>query len=168
MIVVADASPLIFLGKIGRLRLVVGLFPGTILVPMSVNAEVLAIPLAPDEEHSLNTFLKSCRIVSVSAPRRYTAALSQADNEALTLSVQRKAGLLLADDRLLRRLAVAEGIRPMGTLGILLRAKEQGLMTGVEARKCLEQLVQQHQFRISIEVYDATVQRIEAHRAPGK
>jgi predicted nucleic acid-binding protein len=168
MIVVADSSPLIFLGKIGRLGLVVGLFPGTVLVPSSVNEELLAIPIAPDEEYCLNAFLKSCRIVSVSAPRRYATALSHADNEALTLSVQRKAGLLLADDRLLRRLAVAEGIRPMGTLGVLLRGMEQGLMTGGETRRCLEQLVQQHQFRISIEVYDATVQRIETHRASGR
>jgi predicted nucleic acid-binding protein len=49
----------------------------------------------------------------------------------------------------------------MGTLGILLRAMEQGLVTRIQARQWVETLVQQHQFRISIEVYDATLQRIE-------
>ena len=88
-------------------------------------------------------------------------------NEVLTLALRRRASYLLSDDRLLRQLAVGEGLRPMGTLGILLKALERGLMTRIQARQWIEALVQQYQFRISIEVYDATLQRIErAAREP--
>jgi predicted nucleic acid-binding protein len=161
MIIVADASPLIFLAKIGQLGLISLLFPGRHLVPRSVRTEVLTAPITPAEELTLQNFLKSCQIAVVPKPQRYAVALSSADNEVLTLAVRRQATFLLSDDRLLRQLTVVEGIRPMGTLGILLRAMEQGLVTRIQARQWVETLVQQHQFRISIEVYDATLQRIE-------
>lgn len=167
MIIVADASPLIFLAKIGQLALIAHLFPGKHLVPHSVRTEVLSAPISPAEELALQTFLKSCHIEAVPKPRRYATALSRADNEVLTLALRRRASYLLSDDRLLRQLAVGEGLRPMGALGILLKALERGLMTRIQARQWIETLVQQHQFRISIEVYDATLQRIErATREP--
>lgn len=162
MIIVADASPLIFLGKIGKLGLVSQLFNGKPFVPALVRAEVLAAPISPAEELALKSLLKSCRVVVVSKPTRYAAALSVADNAALTLAVRRNAAFLLTDDRLLRQLAAGEGIRPMGTLGLLFRSIERGLLTRVEVRRTIETLIQQHQFRISIEVYDSILQRIEA------
>jgi uncharacterized protein len=164
MIVVADASPLIFLGKLGQLGLIARLFPGRVRVPRSVRDEVLAAPVAPAEEQALLAFLASCKIEHVLKPRRYASALSGSDNEALTLAVRRRATLLLSDDRLLRQIAAAEGIRPMGTLGILFRAMEQGVMSRVQVRRGLEELVQQHQFRISVETYDAVLQRIAKAR----
>ena len=164
MIVVADASPLIFLGKLGELDLITRVFPGTILVPSTIQAEVLAAPIVPAEEQRLVTFLKSCKIERVSKSRHYATALSVADQEALTLAVRRRADLLLCDDRLLRELAVVEGIRPMGTLGVLLRAMEGGYLTRAAARRSVEQLVQIHQFRIGIEVYDKVMRRIEVEQ----
>ena len=50
MTVVADSSPLIFLGKIRRLALIHRLLAGEILVPEAVRDEVLAPPpLLPPE-----------------------------------------------------------------------------------------------------------------------
>lgn len=161
MIMVADASPLIFLGKIGQLGLIPMLFPGKPWVPASVREELLIPPISPAEEAALLEFLKSCQIVAVTKPTHFAAALSKADNEVLTLAVRRKANFIFTDDRLLRQLALVEGIRPMGTLGILLRSLEKGFLTKSKTRQWIETLVQQHQFRISIEVYDATLQRIE-------
>jgi len=161
MIVVADTCPLIFLGKIGQVGLIGGLFPGKPWLPASVRDELLATPISPAEELELRNFLKSCRIEPVSKPRQYATALSRTDNEVLTLATRRKADYLLSDDRLLRQMAVVEGIRPLGTLGILLKAMERGVLTRARTRRWIEVLVQQHQFRISIEVYDATLKRIE-------
>jgi len=164
MIVVADASPLIFLAKIGQLDLIHRLFPGTVLIPHGVHRELLASPITPAEEQGLLGFIKSCRVVHVSRPRHYATALSKPDNEVLTLASRRRATRVLSDDRLLRQLAATEGLRPMGTLGLLLRAMEKGLAAQAQTRQRVEQLIQQHQFRISIEVYDAMLQRIEAFR----
>lgn len=160
MIIVADASPLIFLGKIGQLGLIRRLFPGTVLVPKSVRDEILAEPIAPAEEQVLAAFLKTCSVERVLKPKFHASGLSVPDNEALTMAVRHRASFLLSDDRLLRQMAVVEGIRPMGTLGILLRSMDKGMLTRGEARQLLEILIQQHRFRISIEVYDATLQRM--------
>ena len=160
MIIVADASPLIFLGKIGQLDLIGRLFPGTVLVPQSVRDEVLTGSISPVEEQSLRAFLKTCSLERVPNPKHHAGALSGADNEALTLAVRHRASLLLCDDRLLRQMAMVEGIRPMGTLGILLRSLDMSLLTRIQVRRFAENLIQQHQFRISIEVYDAIMQRL--------
>lgn len=46
--------------------------------------------------------------------------------EAIALYKRMRADLLLLDDRRARKLALLNGIRVVGSLGVLLRAKEQG------------------------------------------
>ena len=160
MIIVADASPLIFLGKIGQLGLIHALFKGAVLIPSSVRDEILAPPISPAEARTLNAFLAGCTVVKVARPERFSAALSRADNDALTLAVRKRADLLLADERLLRDLAVIERIRPVGTLGILLLAMKRGLLTAQATHLHVEALVRDHRFRIGIALYEAVLARI--------
>jgi uncharacterized protein len=163
MIVVADSSPIIFLAKIGRTEWISAMFgPPRPLVPSRVVEEVLAPPLPPAEERILKSFLSTCEIVIVHEPRTYAAALSRADNDALSLAIDRGADLLLADDRLVRSVANLERIRPMGTLGILLRAARTGHATAREARDLLRVLVRSHGFRIGIEVFEAAMAELDS------
>lgn len=154
MILVADASPLIFLGKIQRLALLEELFAGEILLPSLIREEVLRPPLPPGEETELRAFLETCTAERVAPSQSPSAALSAADNAVFTLAKRVGADRVLADDRLLREVIRTEGIRPMGTLGVLLHARRQGLLSKAQALRDLEQLVQHHAFRIGIEVYD--------------
>lgn len=160
MIVVADASPLIFLAKVRSLGLIVELWGRDIRTPRGVANEVLAVGADPVEVQVLEAFLRKCRVEVVRAPRRFAVAMSQADNEALTLAVRVGAGVLLCDDKLTRRMAETEGIRPMGTLGVLLRAMQQRLISPREARTLLDRLIEFHDFRIGIGVYQAAIQAI--------
>lgn len=162
MIVVADASPLIFLGKIRRLDLINELYGRDIRVPRSVAAEVLSADAAPVEVETLKAFLRQCRVESVRRPRSFASAMSRADNDALTLSLRARADLLLCDDKLTRRMAEIEGIRPMGTLGILLNAAKQQILSASEAKALLGQLIEFHHFRISIAVYQAAIRALDA------
>lgn len=73
------------------------------------------------------------------------------------LAVGSGAGVLLCDDKLTRRMAEAEGLRPMGTLGVLLRAMQQRLISPHEAHTLLDRLVESHDFRIGIGVYQAAI-----------
>ena len=57
MIVVADASPLIFLGKLGQLDLICRLFGKKILVAEAVRDEILSPTISPAEERLLLSFL---------------------------------------------------------------------------------------------------------------
>ena len=162
MIIVADASPMIFLGKIGQLELVSSLFKGVVFVPSSVRDEVLAVPISPSEARVLQEFLGRCRIVKVVHPECFSGAMSRSDNEALTLAIRKHADLLLADERLMRDMAVIEHIRPVGTLGVLLLAMRKGLLSPAETRRLVEELVRDYSFRIGVALYDSVMVHIAA------
>ena len=161
MTVVADASPLIFLGKIRRLDLIHRVLGGDVVVPQQVRDEVLARPLDPAESDELHRFLAAVRMERVDRPRAFAAGMSRADNAAMTLVVRLKADLLLADDRTVRRLAVVEGIRPLATLGVLLLALRWGLVDQAEVRRLVDDLVRSHGFRIGVELYAAVIREID-------
>jgi predicted nucleic acid-binding protein len=71
MIVVADASPLIFLDKIRRLALIHRVFAGEVHVPTIVRDEVLGPAAAAEETPELESFLRRCRIEAVPRPRHF-------------------------------------------------------------------------------------------------
>jgi predicted nucleic acid-binding protein len=155
MILVADAAPLIFLAKINQLSLLAELFNAEIFVPSAVSKEILGPEVPPDEERLLTAFLSGCKVVNLRRPVKFAQALSFADNCILTLASGRGAALVLSDDRLLRKTAVIEGFRVIGTLGILLRATKSSILTAKTTEILIQQLVEEHNFRISTSVYDA-------------
>lgn len=157
MIVVADASPIIFLGKIRQLDLVTALLGRDIRIPRVVYGEVVVPGMDPAEKEAIERFVAGCRVEAVRNPRRFAAAMSDADDAALTLAVRCKADFLLCDDRVTRAMAALEGVRPLGTLGILLRARREGILTRADARRLLDFLIHSHNFRISVEVYQAAL-----------
>lgn len=89
------------------------------------------------------------------AQRRFASAMSRADNEALTLAVRAHADIILCDERAMRIMAESEGVRPLGTLGILLRSAHRKIITAPDARQLIDTLIRSHNFRIGIEVYQA-------------
>ena len=52
-----------------------------------------------------------------------------------------QATVVLSDDRLLRKTAVIEGIRVIGTIGILIRATKASLLTAKKSVELLDELV---------------------------
>ena len=99
--------------------------------------------------------------VSLHPARSFASAMSAADNAALTLAVQYQAEFLLFDERITRRMAEAEGIRPMGTLGVLLRAMRNDLLDQIETRRLVDLLVISHGFRIGVGLYQAVLAEIQ-------
>ncbi|MFA5205432.1 MAG: DUF3368 domain-containing protein [Lentisphaeria bacterium] len=167
MIVVADASPLIFLGKLRQFDLLHRVLGPDVRVPRAVYHELLVPAVEPAERQILETFLGRCRIEAVPHPGSFAKAMSAADNAVLTLAVRSKADLLLCDERITRTMAEAEGIRPLGTLGVLLRAMRQNILPADETRRLVDRLVSVHNFRISIEVYQAALAEISRGGAGG-
>ena len=153
MVLVADASPVIFLGKLRLLHLLSELWHGTVVVPVAVRDEILAPVLQPDEGHVLHAFLDTCKTMDIERPPLCAAALSHADNCVLAAAHKARADLVLADDALLRRLAEAEGFAVAGTIGVLFRACRADLITATAAASALDELVGTHGMRISTAVY---------------
>ncbi len=161
MIVVADACPIIFLAKLDRLSLIQGVFPGSILMPESVRRELIqdAIPL--HERQRIEAFLKICRIETVRT-REYSApALSRADQHVLALTSEHSKSIILTDDSLVRRIALAEGCPVAGTLGLIIRAADASIMRKHEARLAVDALVGEHKLRVSVDLYQEAIRRLQ-------
>jgi len=167
MIIVADSAPLIFLAKINQLHLLTGLFDAEILVLLAVRDEILGPSVPPDEERLLTGFLAGCQVVPLRKPTGFAQALSYTDNCILTLAVKARANTVLSDDRLLRKTAVIEGIRVIGTLGIMIRATKASLLTTKKAMELLAELVAEHNFRISTRVYEIARKAIDQDHPNG-
>ena len=130
-------------------------------MPQQIREEVLARPLDPAESDELHRLLATVRMERVDSPRDFVTGMSRADNAAMTLAVRLEAALLLTDDRTVRRLATVEGIRPLGTLGVLLLALRLGLVDRDEVRRLVDDLVRSHGFRIGVELYAAVIREID-------
>jgi len=164
MILLCDSSPLIFLGKIDQLGLIQKLFNGEVLVPKIIKKELLTPLLPPEEERSLIAFLTQCKIIEINQIEFSSKSLSYADNCILTFAVKHQVDVLLSDDRLVRRIASNENIKLRGTLGILLQAMKKSLLTPKNTRKLINDLIHEHKFRISIDVFESVLRVIESYK----
>ena len=143
MIVVSDTTPLISLLKISRLDLLEKLF-GEVLIPSAVFNE-----LTTDERFQLeaNQIRQEKFIVvkevnnleSVSILKRATG-LDQGESEAIVLTDELKADLLLMDEAKGRNVSAQMGLRIMGTIGILMAAYEEHELTSDEVIECVDGL----------------------------
>lgn len=121
MIIVADSSALIALATCSALDVLIDLY-NDVFVPNTVYIEVSQ----PDKPQAiiLREFLHE-RVVEVDSNQLIIAVggLGAGELEAMALYQQLKAHRLLIDDRQARRVAEANGIECIGTLGLLLLAK---------------------------------------------
>lgn len=139
MKVVSDTSPICYLLLIGEIELLPALF-GRIYVPEIVAAE-LKHPKAPS---NLQSWMgrPPAWLEIVTAPARASYGLEQlqaGEREAILLSEDLGADLLILDDRKAREAALGRGLEVTGLLGVLGRAAEKNLIVLSEAFERLRQ-----------------------------
>ena len=162
MIVVSDASPLIILAKLDRLPLISRLFDAEITVLRCVVNEVLGERAGILERQRLEAFFaSSARIVEFTGSDLASKALSASDQSTLTYCEQTKADWLVADERLIRRIAKGKGIAVIGTLGILLQSVRRNIHSKSEAKQDVQKAVGEHGLRISVALYQRILQELE-------
>ncbi len=161
MILVTDACPVIFLAKLNRLALIREVFPVDVLIPEAVRDELVreSIPLL--ERQRIDAFLQQCRVEPVQAPLAAGATLSLADRHILALAVRHPRSRILTDDGVVRRVALAEGLPVIGTLGLMIRAVRGGIMTRPAAREAVDGLIRDHAMRISVDLYQETMRQLQ-------
>jgi len=135
--VVCNTSPLVYLHRIERLELLRSLY-GRISVTRQVAAELDAGGMdAPNLQAREWVSFCEARI-----PEALDLVPDLGAGEASTIALALEIGpsaLVILDDRLGRRIAAWRGLRLTGTAGILLRAKERGLIPSV--KPLLENLI---------------------------
>ncbi len=119
---VANSSCLIALHAIGRLEILAQLY-GTVAVPEAVNVEVgVTLPDWFDVRPVANRALVQALQFQLGA----------GEAEAIALASDASADRIILDDRKARQIAQQMGLPVTGTMAILLRAKEQKILSVVK------------------------------------
>lgn len=160
--VLCDASPLTFLAKLDRLHLVPDLLGDRTCVLRLVVDEVCRADAPPVEFRRLNRFLKGIEVIDFTDAGHTSQSLSRSDRATLNWAIRNQPDHLLVDERLLRRVAVAEGLTVIGTLGLLFMAERDRILTKTELRTCLEDLAGKYEFRISVDLYQRILRELES------
>lgn len=152
MIVVSDASPLIALAAVNQIELLRCLY-GRVLVPEAVRREVVEQnPGAPGAAQVQTAeWIQAEPVQDRILVEALRIELDRGEAEAIALAVERRADLLLMDERRGRSAAVRLGRRVVGVLGLLIEAKHKEHLP--EVKPVLEALERDAGFRISRELY---------------
>lgn len=143
MIIVSDTTPLISLMKIDRLDLLQQLF-GEVHIPSAVFEELVSNSRFPNESRQIREciFIKKVNVTAVHSVDllRRSTGLDAGESEAIVLSDSMDASLLLIDEAKGRQIAMQMGIQIMGTIGVLLVAHKDNILSEEEVLKCIETL----------------------------
>lgn len=146
MIIVSDTSPLVCLLYLDKLVLLKDLF-ASVIIPPAVFEELINAKIVDQTFLKLNNFIEIISPANKKEVSELTAFLDLGESEAIVLSKELKADLLLIDEAPGREIAANLGIPIRGILGVLLQAKESSLIDYV--RPLIEKLQTGINFRIN-------------------
>jgi predicted nucleic acid-binding protein len=126
LLAVSDTSPLIAFAEIEQLDLLPRLF-ASVVIPPAVAAEVApSLPILP-------SWIEVRRLTQPVPDVVHRRALGPGEREALALAIESRSGRLIVDDLAARRIATALHLPVIGTLGVLIAAKEAHLIDSVRS-----------------------------------
>lgn len=135
MIIVSNTGPLIALAKLDQMDLLPRLVPDGVFIPDVIQRELWAKSgfESPILQTALNNFIQIKEPEQVSAAVKIiTLNLDEGEKQAIRLaSTINQPLLLLLDDNAGRKAAKKLNLPITGTVGLLLKAKEKGLITAV-------------------------------------
>ncbi len=127
MILIADSSALVTLSIVDKLDILEQLF-GEVYVPRAVYEEVSQENKA--ESYKLKNYCKD-KVLDIQSRTNFNISLGQGESEAIVLYSEQNADFLLYDDKKAKKFAQNFGLKVIGSLGILLKAKESGLINEI-------------------------------------
>jgi predicted nucleic acid-binding protein len=144
---ISNSSPLIALVQIGRLDLL-GQLHSRILIPPSVAKEV---------EPTIARLPDWVEVKPLKLPRRpdtVSGSIGPGEHDVISLGLELSAARLILDERPARRLAASLGLAVIGTVGLLLAAKDRGFLVKIKPE--LDRLLAAR-FFMDQELYDRAI-----------
>jgi predicted nucleic acid-binding protein len=123
--VISNSSPLIALSQIGRLDLLGQLHP-QVRIPPAVADEVRPTVAR------LPGWVEVTALKLALRPSVVPGSIGPGEHEAISLGLELSATRLILDERPARRLAASLGLSVIGTIGLLLAAKDRGLLANIK------------------------------------
>jgi predicted nucleic acid-binding protein len=155
-LIVADAGPIRYLVLCEAIVVLSQLYR-RLVIPSAV-AEELAHPHTPAAVRAWMAALPSWASVHSAMALDPASQLGLGEREAIALACELHATQLLVDDRAARRIAAERGLLFTGTIGILEKAAERGLLSLPEA---VQRLLRTN-FRVDPDVVRAVLERRSA------
>jgi predicted nucleic acid-binding protein len=140
--VITDASCLIVLDTINHLNLLARLFDIVIATP----------EIADEYGKTLPKWIKLVAVKDRLKQREFASIVDAGEASAIALASEVEADYVVIDDLQGRKLATKLGLKVIGTLGILLKAKQAGL---VPLLKPILEQIKQTDFRVTTTLMDA-------------
>jgi len=149
MVIVSDTSPVTSLIQIGQLELLNAIF-GQVVIPTAVYEELCRVPgqqIVIDQQNWL--FIDHAQ--DSKHVKTLEIDLDPGEAEAIVLALELKADYLVIDELKGRNKAEEIGLKIIGSLGVLLQAKQLGLIPAV--KPLIDNLIQKAEFRVHPALY---------------
>lgn len=166
MKVIINATPLIHLGKLGKLNLLTQLY-SNIITTREVKNEVLTknypeysvLKMAFDNW----IMIQDANDKTVMDNLILSQQIDFGEASVIALALEQENDvLLLLDDLIARSIAKSLGIKISGTLGIILEALYSKILSADEIKLLFDDLVTETPFRISVKLYQSITQLINS------
>ena len=149
-IFVCNASPLIAFERLDKLSLLKQL-TSKLVIPSAVRKEVFGNQPAPD-------WIVEQKILQPLSSVTLSPRLGAGEREAIVLALEKSPCYLLLDDLAARRAAQALDIAVIGTVGLLILARQRKLIPKLKPH--LDALLARD-FRVSERLYDLALSRVQ-------
>jgi predicted nucleic acid-binding protein len=163
MIVISDTTPLISLMKIGHLDLIHQLF-GEIQVPEAVFKELTSNNRFKNECRQIEEcpYINKIKVIDTKSVDllRKSSGLDLGESEAIILSDYFNVNYLLMDETKGRRVAQQMGIPIMGTIGMLMIAYKEHLLSKQEIKNCIN-ILKDSGRHISEKLYEQLINKLD-------
>ena len=159
MIIVSDTSPINNLAAINHLHLLNQLY-GTVFIPEAVYRELTDpnFPVAGAAEVQTFDWIQTRTISDRTLVEALSNELDIGEAEAIALAVEMQADQVLIDERRGRLVASRLNLRYTGILGILVEAKNKGLIA--EVKPLLDALINEAGFWVAEPLYNSVLQLV--------
>ncbi len=130
--VISNSTPLIILGNIDKLFILKELYK-EIIIPKAVFDELKAKEDKAKQQMIQNLeWIKVFEVKNKENRRIYQSKLHDGEVEVMILAQEISSDLLIIDDNAAKKTAKFLGFNVTGTLGVLLKAKSQGIVINVK------------------------------------
>jgi len=133
MLIVSDSSPLIAFSRIKQIELLQAVVKG-IFIPEEVAREVSEYGRGKKGVIDISNYswIEVKRVTSRSNVDLLLPSIDKGEAEVIILALENKADMVLVDELSGRKIAKSFGLSILGSAGVLLKAKEKGLIEAVK------------------------------------
>ncbi|MEW6095286.1 MAG: DUF3368 domain-containing protein [bacterium] len=159
MKIVTNATILIGLSKIKRFNLLKEIFK-EVIIPESIYNEVIieGVGKLGSEETKNADWIKVQSVKNFSLKEDLLVILGEGEAEVITLAIEINADILLLDELSARKIAGLKGLKVMGLIGILIEAKQRGIIQSVKDE--WNKLIKEGMYYSTV-FYEEVLKRIE-------